>query len=90
MKHLLLLIAFGALTMSCGADENTRGLSVVRQAAAPVASEVVPMLNKTEPLPVRARETGTRPRLAPIVREFAPPAPKMTPSLRVFKTTALA
>lgn len=90
MKRLLLLIAFGSLTLSCGADANTRGLSVDRQAAAPVASEFVLMLNKTEPVPVRARETGTRPKLAPIVREFAPPAPKMSPSHRQFKTLAFA
>lgn len=95
MKRLpvCLLVALGALAQSGGVEDGPSGIRSAALDFAPAVADIrvresAAVQTGTVQPPVRSRNAGSRPRPAPIVREFAPPAPKTGPSFRQFKTAA--
>lgn len=95
MKRLpvCLLVALGALAQSGGVEDRTRGIPSAALDFAPAVADIrvrefAAVQTETVQPSVRSRDGGLRPKPAPVVREFAPPAPKTGPAFRQFKTAA--
>lgn len=87
---IFLLPAIGALVLQSGAKSSVGiwSASLSGQDAGSAVAQFVVLESKIESVQIRGRDPSPRIKLAPIVREILPPAPKMVPSFRQFKTTA--